>query len=177
MNDFLTVIGHIANVIGVFSFIVVVFLFLQARAQYRNYVKSREQGLGNAPWVLAVGINGSILGQVKPYLDEQGLSDLQVEEYVVEGYLPADRYYHTLRDLLQIKNRLTTAGVTEVLLFYKGPVSLAMGIGSIFDNWVPVKIYEYAGGTYHLSFVLDKETVIGLLGSGPNSSIEDVFKS
>lgn len=176
MQAFLNFIGIAANVIGVVSFVVVIFLFLRARSQYRRYVKSREQGIGERPWALAIGINGDIIGQVRPYLDGNGLSDVQIENYPIEGFLPADQYYNVLRDISKIKERLTTAGVTDVLVFYKGPVSLAMGIGSILDNWVPVKIYEYTKGTYHLNFVLDKETVIGLLGTGPGSTIEDVFK-
>jgi hypothetical protein len=44
-----------------------------------------------------------------------------------------------------------------------GPVSLAVGIGAVFDNWVPVKVYQYVNGTYKLDLVLHKETVLSLL--------------
>jgi len=177
MEAFLNIIGVAANIIGVVSFLVVLGLFLQARARYRRYVKSREKSLSDRPWALAIGINGGIGGQVQQYLEANNLGHIQIEEYAREGFLPADEYYNVLADLSRIKDRLTTAGVTEVHLFYKGPVSLAMGIGSIFDNWVPVKVYDYPGGVYHLNFVLDKGTVIGLLGTGPGSSLKDVFKT
>ncbi len=129
-------------------------------------------------WVppAAIGIGGDIIGQVESFLKANDLAHIPVEKHVEDGFLPAGKYYNVLSDLLKIKNRLTQAGVTEVLVFYRGPVSLAMGIGSIFDNWVPVKVYEFKEGTYHLNFVLDKETVIGLLGTGPGSSPSDVMK-
>lgn len=177
MEGLLRIIDIAANVIGVVSFLVVLGLFLQARARYRRYVKSREETLSERPWALAIGINGGIVGQVGQYLEVNKLGHIQIEEYSRAGFLPADEYYNVLADLSRIKDRLTTAGVTEVHLFYKGPVSLAMGIGSIFDNWVPVKVYDYPDGRYHLNFVLDKGTVIGLLGTGPGSTLKDVFKT
>jgi hypothetical protein len=167
--------GWGANLIQIGSFLVVLFLFLRARAQYRSYVKGREQATGGKPWAVAIGINGDISGQVRPFLDENGLADIKIENYVHKGFVPTDKFYDVLRDMIKLKQKLTTAGATDILLFYKGPVSLAMGIGAIFDNWVPVKIYEYSAGTYHLDFVLDKGTIIGLMGSGPGSTIEDVF--
>ena len=38
-----------------------------------------------------------------------------------------------VKDLLKIKDQLTQVGITELHLFYKGPVTMA--IRAITDNW------------------------------------------
>ena len=53
--------------------------------------------------------------------------------------------------------------MTELHLFYKGPVSFAAGVGAVFDNWAPVHLYEFKDGTYHKALTIEKESVRGLL--------------
>lgn len=171
MNGF-DVLGTLANLIEVVSFIVVVILFLQARRQFQRYLKTRATAVSEQPWAIAVGIGGDIQGQVKRFLDKTGFSQMPLENYVHQGYVPPGDFYKVLRDMLRIKNKLAQGGATEVHLFYRGPVTLAMGIGSIFDNWVPVKIYEYDEGSYRLDFVLEKGTVLGLLDTDPDNTVE-----
>ncbi len=67
------------------------------------------------------------------------------------------------RGLGDVYKRQTKTGLTELHLFYKGPVSLAAGIGAVFDNWVPVHLYEFKDGTYHRALTIEKESVRGLL--------------
>ena len=160
-----TVIGWTANLIEVGSFIFVIILFLRARAELKRYLRGRKTTVSERPWALAIGLGGDIAGSVKEYLKDQNL-DIQVESYSREGYISPDDFYGILRELLKIKDRLTQVGITELHLFYKGPVTMAMAIGAITDNWVPVKVYEYTKGTYQLDFVLEKETVKGLLIGG-----------
>jgi hypothetical protein len=50
--------------------------------------------------------------------------------------------------------------VTEVNIYYQGPVTFAMALGAMFDNWVPVKIYAFRDGRYHLDLALTTETFI-----------------
>jgi hypothetical protein len=175
MERFLDIISISANVIEVGSFIVVIFLILQARRQLHRYLNARAEQSSEHPWILAVGIGGDILGQVKHYMTNHGLEKFPIENYQREGLVPPEKFYEVLRDMLKIKTKLSQAGVSEIHLFYRGPVTLAMGIGSIFDNWVPVKIYEYDQGTYRLDFVLEKGSVLGLLSTDPDSSIGEIF--
>lgn len=88
--------------------------------------------------------------------------------------MTSDQYYDVLRDLLKAKGRLTEAGATELHMFYKGPVTLAMGVGAILDNWIPIKVYQYSDGTYKKDFVLEKGTVLGLLGTGLSDALETI---
>ena len=175
MNEFLSVLDILASVIEVLSFIVVLALFFQAQRALRRYLAARETEISERPWALAVGIAGDISGQVEPCLPELGLAGIPLENYVKERRLEEADFYRVLRDMLRLKERLSQAGATEVHFFYKGPVTLAMGIGSIFDNWVPVKVYEYHDGKYHLDFVLEKGNVLGLLDTGPGPALEDLF--
>jgi hypothetical protein len=176
MNDTLQdVLSFAANVIQVGSFIVLVILFLRTRQRLQRYIRAREQEVTARPWVLTISTPDDISGQVLPKLQSFDLPSDRVETYVHEGKLMPDDFYKVVHDLLKIKDKLTTAGVTEVHLFYKGPVSLAVAIGAVFDNWVPVKIYQFQDGEYLLYFVLEKGTLLGLLGSGSVSQIEDVI--
>ena len=156
------VVSWVANLIQIGSFIFVIILFLRARAELARYLRSRKTTVSERPWALAIGLGSDITGSVKEFLKDQGL-DIQVESYAREGFISPDDFYPILKDLLRLKDKLTKVGVTEVHLFYKGPVTMAMAIGAVTDNWVPVKVYEYTKGTYQLDLVLEKETVKGLL--------------
>jgi hypothetical protein len=175
MEQFLEVVGYAANFIEVISLGVVLLLFLRARQKFKRYLKARETASSDRPWAVIVGIGGDISGQVTPFLAQQELGDVSIESYTRAGHLPTQKFYDVLRDMLRIKKRLSEAGATEVHLFYRGPVTLAMGIGSIFDNWVPVKIYEHVEGSYRLDFVLEKGTVLGLIDADPDGAVDEIL--
>ncbi len=168
------IVSWAANLIEIGSFVFVIILFLRARAELARYLHSRKDTLSERPWALTVGLGSDITGTVAEYLKDQGL-DIQVESYTREGYISPDDQQRILKDLLKIKDRLTQVGVTEIHLFYKGPVTMAMAIGAITDNWVPIKVYEYTQGGYRLNLVLEKETVKGLLMGGVVSEGEDLL--
>lgn len=152
-----------ANVLQFGSVIFAVVVFLKARAELASYLRSRKTSASARPWALAVTVgSGDISGTVEQHLKDQGL-DLKVEPVVHEAYLTPEDYPALLKQLLEVKDKLTRVGITELHLFYKGPVALAMAVGAITDNWVPVKVYEYTQGTYRLTTVLEKEGVKGLL--------------
>ena len=45
----------------------------------------------------------------------------------------------------ELKDQAMKAGATEVLLFYGGPVDLAIYVGARLQNWVPVKVFQLQG--------------------------------
>ena len=49
--------------------------------------------------------------------------------------------------------------ISEILLFYGGPVTLMAPIGAIVDNWVPVKLFGREEGKYIFQFTLNKELI------------------
>lgn len=156
------VLSWAANLIEVGSFVFVIVLFWRARRELRNYLNQLTGTISARPIALVVGLGDDISGSVQQYLQDEKLQ-MPLEVYTHKGLVPRDQFYRVLTDPLKIKSKLTQAGVTEVHLFYRGPVTLAMAIGAIMDNWVPVKVYEYSAGNYKMDLVLQKETVRGLL--------------
>jgi hypothetical protein len=48
-------------------------------------------------------------------------------------------------------------GVSEVLLFYAGPIDLAIFIGASFSDWVPVRVNSFSdAGTYEQRITLGR---------------------
>jgi len=113
------------------------------------------------PIALSIGLGGSVQGAVMKWLYDQELQ-MPVRDYSVEGFIQPEKFGEIIQEFNRIKAELTQQGVTEVHLFYKGPVTLAMALGSIFSNWVPLKVYAFADGNYVLQVTFDKRTVRGL---------------
>ncbi len=113
------------------------------------------------PIALTIGLGGSVQGAVMKWLYDNELQ-MPVRDYSVEGFIPQEQFGEIIREFNKIKAELTQQGVTEVHLFYKGPVTLALALGSIFSNWVPLKVYAFSEGSYTLQFTFDRRTVRGL---------------
>jgi len=65
-----------------------------------------------------------------------------------------------IQHLLRLKNELSLEGITEVHLFYAGPVALGIMLGGLFHNWVPVKVY-------HLNSLTGQYEFWGVIGAAP----------
>jgi len=65
-----------------------------------------------------------------------------------------------LQQLARLKNDLSLEGVTEVHLFYAGPVALSIMLGGLLHNWVPVKVY-------HLNSLTGQYEFWGVISSAP----------
>lgn len=113
------------------------------------------------PIALTIGLGGSVQGAVMKWLYDHELQ-MPVRDYSVEGFIPPEQFGEIIREFNNIKAELTRQGVTKVHLFYKGPVTLAMALGSIFSNWVPLEVYAFSEGSYTLQMTFDRRTVRGL---------------
>jgi len=112
------------------------------------------------PIALAIGLGGGIQGAVMKWLYDHDLQ-MPVRDYSIEGFVAQEKFGEIITEFNKIKAELTQQGVTEVHLFYKGPVTLAMALGSVFSNWVPLRVYAFADGSYSLQITFDKKTVRG----------------
>ena len=177
MNWLEPVVGWLANLIQISTFLFTLWILWRTRQRLKQALKRIQTETTNNPVVLSIGIGQDIKGTVASYV-ENHLPDIdpekQIRNYSRTGKVPSDKFYLVLRDLLHIKQELTTAGVTEVHLFYMGPVTLAMAVGAVFDNWVPAKIYKYQNGQYEFDFVLEKGSVLGLLDEIASEGEESV---
>jgi len=155
------IVGWIANLIQISVFIFTLWVLWRTRRQLKNALKRVQGQTSRHPVALIIGVGQDIEGAVIQYLGSINQS-MPHRNYSRTGMVPNQKFYQILRDLLKIKQELTDAGVTEVHLFYMGPVTLAMALGAIFDNWVPVKLYKFQQGQYEFDFVLEKGTVLGV---------------
>jgi hypothetical protein len=48
------------------------------------------------------------------------------------------------RDFIAKKRELSDKGVSEVHLFYEGPVAVAFFLADVLNNWVPVYVYHFS---------------------------------
>lgn len=154
-------IGAVANVLQIVTVVIVAVVAVRSYLDLRRFHRERKASRTSRPWAMIIA-RDDISGQVDGYLKDAGL-DLKLDDPIVFGTLTSvDQGMDVLHTVSRHKQRLTAAGATEVHLFYAGPVTLAAGIGAIFDNWVPVHTYDFGGGTYHPGVILEKETVKGL---------------
>ena len=118
----------------------------QALARIENFEQLREyhEGIDSPnPIALALSLTpnaGSIRRSVQSFLDKRGwqMSILEIQR---EGITPAD--LKALVEEFRAKRRtIDVQGNTELHVFFSGPVAAAMLFGALYDNWMPVKIYQ-----------------------------------
>lgn len=152
----------IANIMQVISFIPFavggVYFFIKGR-QLERRLRELATTPTSRPVALAIGLGASDEGAVRQQLKDDGLQ-MEVIPVTHEGFIKAADYPRILRELKEIKSRLSNTGVTEINLYYQGPVTFAMALGAMFDNWVPVKVHAFRDGRYHLDLALTTETFI-----------------
>jgi hypothetical protein len=155
-------LGLTANIMQIISFIPFavggVYFFIKGR-QLERRLRQLATTPTSRPVALAIGLGASDEGVVRQQLKDDGLQ-MEVIPVTHEGFVKAPDYPRILRELKELKSRLSDTGVTEVNIYYQGPVTFAMALGAMFDNWVPVKIYAFRDGRYHLDLALTTDTFI-----------------
>lgn len=144
MWDILDKIAAIAQIITFVVFTGGVVLLLTRAARYKRRIrKALEKGKG-LEIALAVSLKQgeSIKGHVEAYLKEKGMK-MEISEINADGVslntLPKLR-----RQFVTEKRWLTSKGVSEVHLFYEGPVASAFFLADVLNNWVPVYVYHFS---------------------------------
>jgi hypothetical protein len=155
-------VGNVANVLQILSFIFPLATgayFLLKSRQLNRRLQALATTLSKRPIAIAIGLGGSIEGTVRQYLKDNSL-EMEVIPCTREGVVQPRDFPEILREIQELRARLDEIGVTEVHVFFKGPVTFATALGAMLRNWVPAKVYAFEGGTYALHMRLDKETVI-----------------
>lgn len=173
-------IGKIANIIqilSVFPFLLTAYLFWSRAKKYKKLLMQQKGTTSEKPVALAIGLvgTGDISGQVSQFLTDNNLK-MGIESYFINvgKGVTKDNIQKILRDLLKIKAKLTTQGVTEVHLFLATPVAISAAIGAIFDNWVPVKVYQaIKTGGYEFWTILHKGYIPGI----EDSLLKDIVEA
>jgi hypothetical protein len=124
-------------------FSIMAFVYNVFRYRRKRTALADITGKSAHPMALALAFGGGSIGKaVEAYLKEAYPNvTIPVEEYIAEEVTPQNihRYEEAIR---RIKEKCQSENVTELHLFMKGPVGLALAVGAIFDNWVSVKIYQ-----------------------------------
>jgi hypothetical protein len=156
-------IVNASTVVTLLSFLVWLYsalALLQKRRQYERRLDLLPRSLGDErPAALIVGLAGGIRGAVDNFLQTERMDIKVIEEIKRDQMVKQEELPEILDELLEIKARLTDLGITELHLFYKGPVSLAAAIGAMVDNWVPTIVYSH-DRTYEPALVISKQTIL-----------------
>ncbi|GIX48035.1 MAG: hypothetical protein KatS3mg131_2246 [Candidatus Tectimicrobiota bacterium] len=158
-------IGHLADLLGIVSavpFLGTAAYFLSRARRLRRHLRQLEGITSARPAALAVSLAGT---RIRPAVEDfcaglgPGMRIYEVQR--ARGLTPAE-VPRLLLELQGLKNRLQDEGVSEVHLFLSCPLAVACAIGALFDNWVPVKVYQFNQGRYEFWTTLHGGYVAGL---------------
>jgi hypothetical protein len=161
MDQFWEIFSSVADVLGIVSavpMLAAAVLFAHRARRYRLRLREMEGQTTAQPVALAVSLTGlDISEQVRAFLARQG-QHWPVRVYRRDEEMnPAD-LPGVLQQLLRLKNELSLEGVTEVHLFYAGPVALGIMLGGLLHKWTPVKVY-------HLNSLTGQYEFWGVIGA------------
>lgn len=153
-------IGRIDNILGIGTFIAAAYaayrLWQQNRTFYRRareskpsidlqqFITSNAGVLTEKPVAFALALtpnNPSIAPQVDRFLKVQQW-EMPIKELNRDGINNTNDLQDFMQALQEKKRFFQLEGYTEIHLFLNGPVAAGVLIGALFDNWIPVKIYQ-----------------------------------
>lgn len=143
MWDILDKIATAAQIITFVVFTGGVVLLLTRSARYKRRIKKAlEKGKGFEV-ALAVSLKQgeSIRGHVEAFLKEKGI-EMEIAEINANG-VSLNTLPELRKKFIAEKRWLTSRGVSEVHLFYEGPVATAFFLADVLNNWVPVYVYHF----------------------------------
>jgi len=152
-------IYKITHIAGFALFIWAAAVMIRERRKLHKKLLSLEtsEGLSRRPVAIAIGIGKDPTDSARHFLADHGWSKIPVISWNAEGFLKPEAYPEAMAKINDLRKQALKLGVSEVLLFYAGPVDLGMFIGASFDNWVPVKIFAFSNGTYEHRLTLERE--------------------
>lgn len=168
--DYYYAFSMLANIAAIISFCVLIWVTVQVylskkRIEKRMILleKSDMGGLSRRPAAIVIGIGKNPLTSAKKFMDDCGWTDIPIIDWISEGFLQAKDYSKAMDKINDLRKQALELGVSEVLLFYAGPLDLAMHIGASFSDWVPIKVYAFTDtGTYEQRITLRRETAKSL---------------
>jgi len=113
----------------------------------QNFITENENINSLNPIVLCMSLlpddrSISIKPHVEQFIKSKFGKELNIEEINMDGIKNADDRIKLIEQLKKKRRELEAKGATEVHLFIAGPVAAGVIIGSVFKNWIPVKLYS-----------------------------------
>ena len=144
--------SDVAGIITFIVFIATVLIVSSRTVRYKRRIRrSLERGKGLcAALIVSLKPGENIRGHVETYLKEKGIElvpagfkqGMEICEINVEG-VSLDTLPDLRKKFIAEKRWLTSRGISEVHLFYEGPVATAFFLADVLNNWVPVYIYHF----------------------------------
>ncbi|OJX90106.1 MAG: hypothetical protein BGP01_00390 [Paludibacter sp. 47-17] len=98
-----------------------------------------------------ISTDASIKTRVNDFIKSQSnLKDMPIVELNMDGL--SHETIGTFIDAVRQKRRGELSDATEIHLFIQGPIIAGTLIGSIFDHWVPVKLYHFSNTTHQYEY-------------------------
>jgi hypothetical protein len=145
-----------------FAVALAAFMIWQDKRRLKRKMQSMDHSNepSNRPIAIVIGIGNDPLAQVKNFLKDQSMENVEILDYIFPDYLQPRGYPDAMININRLKDDAQKLAASEVLLFYAGPVDLAVHTGASFGNWVPIKVFAFAKdkGTYEHRATLTKET-------------------
>ena len=157
MDGFWTWFGRVDNFLGVLTAFFAGYTYVRIRQllkraakvtdpikEFQQFIKAHEGITSLKPVALTVSLTpniGSIKSSVETFIKANGWR-MPIEEIDMNGVnKPQDleQYFNLLREK---KRLIELAGYTEMHLFLSAPMAACALAGSLFDNWLPVKLYQ-----------------------------------
>jgi hypothetical protein len=111
-------------------------------------LEGKEVGLSRKPIAIIVDIGKNLNASVIDYLRDHNWENVPIISWRSGSHwLEPKDYAEAITNINELKDQAMKLGVTEVLLFYAGPIDLAAYIGARFQNWVPVRVFQHSGKT------------------------------
>jgi hypothetical protein len=147
------------NFIGALALFYVIIMTWKEKRDLRKRLLSLDkcESLSKRPIAIVIGIGKDPTESVKSFLADNKWADVPIISWVSEGFLKAEEYQTAMAQINSLRKQALKLGVSEVLLFYAGPVDLSFFVGASYDNWVPVQVFTFVGGSYDYRFTLERE--------------------
>jgi len=161
--NWIEIVSLMASFASLTAFFLFLYFSLTLRWQKRELARTmvslegKDVGLSKRPFAMAIGIGKDIEATVSNYLKDQDWGEVPLLSWKSEvTWLEPKNYLEVMVKINELKDLAMKGGATEVLLFYAGPIDLAIFIGTRFQNWVPVKVFNFEKGTYRHNLTLEK---------------------
>jgi SMODS-associated and fused to various effectors sensor domain len=160
MVDFLAILGITSSLVSIGTFVFSILTYIRVKSNTKKLrsalaqlpaLESLPQIIehskainSSSPIALAFSLTpgkGSLRKQVQDFLQGSGMK-MPVDEVQQDGLSPENiqEFYELVRAK---KREIDAKELTEVHIFFSGPIPAAMIVGCLFTNWLPVKMYHY----------------------------------
>lgn len=166
--NWIEIVSLLASFASIAAFMVFLYfslgLWLKKRELSKRIIslKGSEVGLSKQPLAMVIGAGKDMIATVEVFLNEMGWRDVPVIAWKSGSkWLEPKDYREAMVNINELKDQAMKAGATEILLFYGGPIDLAIYVGARLQNWVPVRIFQLQGKEgehlYKCTITLEKD--------------------